>query len=426
MSNKATIQSVEDYSLEKELGQLRAIAFPNHPEVYDYDFYASVYRWYEKHPLADQVYRWVAITPEGKVVGALSTFPQYYRINGQRVIAQTPTDYMVHPSYGFYALSLMRKFFRTCENCVACDMVPATIKVEERLGAEVAGQLHYAAKVLNISRVPVPPIPTRLARLLNIPEYATPAAQGYPDQQPGAGTVEGSGNAEDEGSQEPVVPQLRPRLPLPGPIKNLLNAGLQAVDEALGRTFGNSFKVETIDEFDDSFDELFEKVAAAVPCIPEKDAAFLRWRYGPDCPLHPVKVLGVRSGGKLLGYTVVVVTTGGIDGYILDLTTLPGRSDVARALLRESVRFFRKEGAQIIRYRFRESPVSAGAGDLYRLGFFRRNIRLNSLLVKFSDPNLHKIAHHVSNWAYSIGDGEPAFWMRQELPDWIELNHHDS
>lgn len=197
-------------------------------------------------------------------------------------------------------------------------------------------------------------------------------------------------------------------------------------DEALGRAFGSDFGVEAVEEFDASFDALFEAVSAAVPCVPEKDAAFLRWRYGPDCPQHPVAVLGVREGEALLGYAVLVVTATGEDGYILDLTTLPGRSDVARSLLRESVRFFRRKKARIIRYRFRESPVSSEAGDLRRLGFLRRNIRLNSLLVKFSDPNLHKVAHHVSNWAYSIGDGEPAFWMRQELPDWIELERYDS
>ncbi len=420
LKKKATIQQIEDYSLEKEIGRLRVTAFPYHPEVHDFDFYTSVYRWYEQHPLADEVYRWAAITPEGEVVGFLSTFPQYYRINGRRVIAQTPTDYMVHPDYGFYALSLMRKFFRTCENCVACDMVPATIKVEERLGAEVAGQLHYAAKVLSASRIPMPPLPARLRRLLNLPDPATPAAQGYPGQQTGGTTDSPAGDG-----QEPEVLPPRPRLPLPAPAKRLLNAGFQGVDEALGRAFGGSFEVEVVEEFDDAFDALFERVAAAVPCIPEKDAAFLRWRYGPDSPQHPVKTLAVRENGELLGYTVLVVTFDGIDGYILDLTTLPERGDVARALLRAAVRFFREEGAQIVRYRFRESAVSARTGDLRRMGFFYRNTRLNSLLAKFGDPGLHAVARHASNWAYSIGDGEPTFWMRQELPDWIERPNHD-
>ena len=39
-----------------------------------------------------------------------------------------------------------------------------------------------------------------------------------------------------------------------------------------------------LERFDETFDELFESVAAGVPCVPEKDAAFLRWRYGPSSP----------------------------------------------------------------------------------------------------------------------------------------------
>lgn len=69
------------------------------------------------------------------------------------------------------------------------------------------------------------------------------------------------------------------------------------VDEALGSGLeGNLLRVEVLEGFDESFDELFEKVAAVVPCVPEKDSAFLRWRYGPGSPQFPVTVLGVKGG----------------------------------------------------------------------------------------------------------------------------------
>jgi hypothetical protein len=106
------------------------------------------------------VHRWVAIADGDRVVGHLAATPQYYRIDGQRVVAHTPGDYMVHPRHGFQAISLMRKFFRTTENCVACDMVPVVIGVETRMGAEVAGQLQYAAKLLSVSRLPAPRMPS--------------------------------------------------------------------------------------------------------------------------------------------------------------------------------------------------------------------------------------------------------------------------
>lgn len=404
---KVEIRSLDDPTLEKGVGDLRAVAYPHLPEVRDTAFFKVVYQWFEDHPLADQVYRWVAVTEDGEVVGHLSAFPLYYRVNGQRVVAHTPGDYMVDPRYGFYALSLMRKFFRTCENCVACDMVPATITVETRLGAEVAGELGYAAKLLNVGRLPVPPLPGPVARALNLQERELPVPQGYLDRN--GEVVRQDGSEGIEGEETPV---LRPRLPLPEPVKNLLNQGLQKVDDTLYRYFGNDLKVEPVEEFDESFEELFEEVGAAVPATVERNVEYLRWRYGPGCPQHPVTVFGVRDGDKLLGYAVLKVPTGGIDGYILDLSVLPGRQDVARALLRQTIRHFRKVGAQIIRYRYQESLTSARSGDLLRLGFFNRTGRSNKLLTKFADTGQHKMARHVSNWAYTVGDGEAAFWMR--------------
>lgn len=394
---KATVRSFEDAELgraelEERIGELRVLAYPHMPEVREADFYAAVYDWFGKHPLADQVHRWVAITGEGQVVGHLSGTPQYYRINGRRVAAHTPGDYMVHPQYGFYAVSLMRKFFRTAENCVSCDMLPSVIGVETRLGAEEAGEMQYGIKLLDIARLPTPPLPTRIARLLNVQETSRT-------------------NETPEDPQEQEAPRRRPRLPLPAPVKGVFNGGLKALDGALGRAFGGDREAEVIEGFDDSFDELFEEVAAAVPCVPEKDAAFLSWRYGPGSPQHPVTVIGVREGGRLLGYAVLK-TTIGMDGYILDLITRPERRDVSRALLREAVRAFRRSGTHIVRYRFQTSPFSAQKEDLRRLGFFYRGGRRNRLLTKFSDPELHATARDLTNWSYNVGDGEASFWTR--------------
>ncbi|HZC84020.1 MAG TPA: hypothetical protein VE194_06290, partial [Rubrobacter sp.] len=190
------------------------------------------------------------------------------------------------------------------------------------------------------------------------------------------------------------------------------NLGLRAADGALGNIFGGTVKVEVLDEFDASFDELFESVAAALPCVAEKDAAFLRWRYGPDSPQYPATVLGVKEGEALLGYAVLRVTREGDNGYLLDLTTRPGRDDVARSLLRGAVGHFARGGVYIVRYRFLESPTSPRMKDLWRLGFFPRNGRRHTLLVKFAERGLHKTAVDVGNWSYSAGDGEMTFWVR--------------
>ncbi len=396
---KATVKSFGDTNLDRaeleaKIGELRVLAYPHMPEVREAEFYSSVYDWFEGHPLADRVYRWVAITDEGQVVGHLSGTPQYYRIQDQRVVAHTPGDYMVHPQYGFYAVSLMRKFFRTCENCVSCDMLPSVIGVETRLGAEEAGAMQYAIKLLDVSRLPTPPLPAPVSRLLTLQNHRNQQTQEVP-----------------EAPEAQEAPRVRPRLPLPDPAKRILNGGLKALDGALGGAFGGDREVEIVEDFDESFDALFEEVASTVACIPEKNADFLRWRYGPGSPQHPVTVLGVRDGERLLGYAVLK-TTIGMDGYILDLITLPGRRDVSQALLREAVRSFRRAGTHIIRYRFQGSPFSAQPEDLRRLGFFYRGGRRNRLLIRFADPMLHETARDLANWSYNVGDGEASFWTR--------------
>lgn len=338
------------------------------------------------------------MTPEGEVVGHVSGFPQYYRINGQRVIAHTSGDYEALPGYGFQAVMMMRAFFKAAENSVACDMLQSVIDVQNQMGTEVAGELKYAAKLLDVSRLPTPAVPARLRSMF------VPGGQR-------AGSEEGATNLDGaEGHEEP--PQ-RPRAPIPAPAKNAMNGALRSLDRALSKDYGRGIEVEEIEHFDASFDDFLEKVAAVVPCVVEKDSRFLNWRHGAGSPQGPVKVLGVRGAQGLLGYAILkVASSSREDGYILDLTTLPGYRNVARALLRESVAYFRQQGMSIIRYRFAESPTSPQGEDLLRLAFNYRKGRSNQLLVKFADPELHETARHLSNWSYNIGDGEPTFWFR--------------
>ncbi len=398
MAKKAKVRLFEEGDA-RGVGELRARAFPYLPEVKEFGFYDGVYRWLDTHPLAGEIHRWVAATEDGEIVGHLAATPLYYRVNGRRVVAHSPGDYMGHPDYGFHALMLMRKFFSNCENCVSLDMVPEVIGVQSKFGAVDAGQLQYAAKLLNVSRLPMP---GPMERLLGPEDVSSPNGRPSPEgmEQP----------PEPEGGEDYQPP--RPRAPIPGPVKDLMNGGLRLMDEALGGAFAGGPKVVPVQDFDESFDAFFERVAAGVSCVVEKDAAFLAWRYGPGSPQWPVTVLVVREAGGLAGYAVVSTVSGGQDGYIFDLVTLPGRRDVARALLRESVRLLREAGAQIIRYRFSDSPTGPRSSDLLRLGFFHRNDRRNTLMTKFADEAQHERATSVARWSYNIGDGEAAFWLR--------------
>jgi hypothetical protein len=355
---KVVVRPVRDTDSQEVLARLGSLVRRHNPEAYDTDWQLSVWRWLASHPLAERMHRWV-VDAEGQIVGHLAALPQYYRINGQRVVAHTPAEYMVLPGYGFHAITLMRKFFSTCENCVACDAAPAVISVETRLGAQEAGRLQSTARLWNVAGVP-----------------------GFPAS-------------------------------IPKPIVQPLNWGLQALDRALDSVpLIDDLEVQALEGFDDTFDELFESVASSVDCVAEKDAAFLRWRYGPGSPQYPATVLGVRDGGTLLGYAVLNVTAGGDTGYVYDLTTRPGRDDVARSLLREAVRHFRRLRVHSVRYRFVESPTSARMSGLWRLGFFAGGGTRSSLLVKFANRSLHKTAKDTARWSYSFGDGEGAFWIR--------------
>ena len=395
MAKKAKVRPYEPGDA-RGVGELRARAFPYLTEVREHRFYETAYEWLGTHPLAGEISRWVAATEDGEVVGHLAATPLYYRINGRRVVAHSPGDYMGHPDYGFHALMLMRKFFSACENCVSLDMVPEVIGVQAKFGAVDAGQLQYAAKLLNVSRLPMP---TPMKRVLSQNGQDSP-----------------NGRPSPEGMEQPPEPEdyrpPRPRAPIPGPVKGMLNGGLRLMDEALGGAFAGGLKVVPVQHFDESFDAFFEKVAARVSCVVEKDAAFLRWRYGPGSPQWPVTVLAVREAGGLAGYAVVRTVAGGQDGYVLDLVSLPGRRDVARALLREAVWLLREAGAHIIRYRFADSPTGPRSSDLLRLGFFHRNDRRNTIMTKFADETLHERATSVARWSYNIGDGEATFWLR--------------
>ena len=76
---KAVVRSLDDPSLEDGVAQLRIRSYPQFPETRDVEFYSSVYRWFESHPLGNEMHRWVAVADDGQngsqVVGHLAATP---------------------------------------------------------------------------------------------------------------------------------------------------------------------------------------------------------------------------------------------------------------------------------------------------------------------------------------------------------------
>jgi len=343
--------------------------YPGWRDAGDAAWHTAVYAWLGRNPVDAPTHRWV-LDDGGSIVGHLAAVPLSYRIAGERVVAHTPTDYMALPGYGFHAVSLMRTFFATCPDYIACNVVGDVTKIEGLFGPSRIGRLSQAVKVLDVGRYP------RLPR---------------------------------------VVPR---------PFASVAASALRAMDAVrLGATRDD---VEVRDEdpataFDGAFDRLFEAASAVVPCLAEKTAAFLRWRYGPGTP-RPIRVLTVRAtDGSLQGYAVTR-TTGSSEGFILDLTTQPGRRDVARALLADAVRRFWRDRAFVVRYRYLPSVVSPTMLDLERLAFRfpggnrgvlpgARPERQLELAIRLADPGRHAMAAEPERWSYNLGDGEASFWV---------------
>ena len=307
-ATKIAVRPLDNAELERGTDRLRTLIYPDHPEAYETGWHALVWRWLGTHPLADQLHRWVLASEENEVVGHLAAVPLYYRVGGERVVAHTPADYQVLPGHGFHALSLMRRFPH---------------RRELRLGGPGAGGNGRGD---------------------------APRGQGG-----GQAAVRGEDNGRLRAPEGPEAAEAGDEIP---------NLGLRTLNAALGGVFAPGPEPEVLDGFDASFDDLFESVAAALPCVPEKDAAFLRWRYGPDSPQHPVTVLGVRDGETLLGYAVLRITREGDNGYLLDLTTRPRRGGQVAPEGRDPA--LRASGVYIIRYRSSrpsrrdQGPVEAG------------------------------------------------------------------
>ena len=368
MPRTVVLRPYEDRDLPGTL-ELRPRVYPGWKDAGDAAWHTAVYAWLGRNPVDAPTHRWV-LDDGGAIVGHLAAVPLAYRIGGERVVAHTPTDYMALPGYGFHAVSLMRMFFATCPNYIACNVIGDVTKIESLFGPTRIAPLQQAVKVLDLGSYP------RLPR---------------------------------------VVPR---------PLATVVAAAFRAIDAARIRGSRGGLDVREEDPataFDEAFDRLFESAAAVVPCLAEKTSAFLRWRYGPGTP-RKIKVLTVRAtDGSLQGYAVTR-TTGSSEGFILDLTAEPGRRDVARALVGEAVRRLWRDRAFVVRYRFLPSVVSPLIGDLGRLGFRfpggsrgvlpgARPERQLELSIRLADSGSQAAAADPEHWSYNLGDGEASFWV---------------
>lgn len=99
----------------------------------------------------------------------------------------------------------------------------------------------------------------------------------------------------------------------------------------------SNFSIEEVTLFDEGVDVFWDKVKAEYDFIVEKKGAYLNWRYRsaePDCMVRVAKL-----DGDVLGFSAFRATKRGdvLEGSIMDLLALPGRSDVVEGLLGDAL-----------------------------------------------------------------------------------------
>jgi hypothetical protein len=249
----------------------------------------------------------------------------------------------------------MREYFRTCDNCVSLDDMPATIAVLKMMKAVPVENAVRFVRVLDgrVAR-------EKIARLARVPEIAFLPATWALAAYDAARAV---------------------RLP----------------------------RVQEVRDFDVRFDRFFAATLEARSVSLVRDSTYLAWRYGPLSP-HRSRTIGVLTDaqGELEGYVVSATSPSDVDrsGYIFELHVRPGAPpDAFGALLTFASRRIRREGGHLARLHWMRSATGAPESVMHANRFARRTHE-HILLVKFRDPALQALAAEASRWDYGFGDAE--------------------
>jgi hypothetical protein len=111
---------------------------------------------------------------------------------------------------------------------------------------------------------------------------------------------------------------------------------------ARGGDAPRAWAVRDVSEFDERIDVLWELASKPFRLIVARRAAYLNWRYAdPRGGRYSIKI--AEQGERVLGYVVSRMSHG--RGFLTDLFTLPGRIDVVRSLVADSVADLRSRNA---------------------------------------------------------------------------------
>jgi hypothetical protein len=143
---------------------------------------------------------------------------------------------------------------------------------------------------------------------------------------------------------------------------------------AFVKTSKKGLNIHIIENFDDRFNGFWEKDKSNHAIIGERNSNYLKWRFS-NYPINTYKIFTLQnSNNELLAYLVYSNLKSGY--YIDDLLT--ENEEMYICLLKEFVKFSKKQGKEAITFRFFGDPRIYSA--LKKVGFKRRSDS-NSVLV---------------------------------------------
>ena len=258
---------------------------------------------WKMHSSATSMDRHTIARVDGRIAGVVLRVPRDFIVRGEMLHGSTGADVSLHPDLqGQGLFGRLREFSvqDSADHCVQLHLLtsrhPTVVRAQERGGAIV--------------------VANRQAHLFR-PTDARRAAQ-----------------------RLDALPRWLPR-PVAGPVLRGAS-GLQSLRHRGSARPSGSHALVTIESFDERVDDLFRRASETFDLIGARTAAFLNWRLCDERAGRFI-VRAVFDGGGMLGYCVLKPSTGA--ATVADLLAVPGREDVARALVADAVDLARAEGA---------------------------------------------------------------------------------
>jgi len=161
----------------------------------------------------------------------------------------------------------------------------------------------------------------------------------------------------------------------------------------------NDFTIMQIDRFTNEVDPLWGKTRYSFFIYRDKE--YLNWRYfdNPDKFI----VLAAFKGQDCLGYSALKLSNDKRTGILCDFVTMNDRSDIFLALIRESERILKHNGAEHIQLRcITDSPYYH---DLMALGYYNPGPESHHpVFINARTETGKRILENPGRWHFTYGD----------------------